>query len=129
MLHRLKNNLSVSKILILPPHIIQMVFTIILTGKIKSRNLCCGFFWCEQRDLNPYVINTRPSNVPVCQFQHARLCNFLRRSRLWRPLALKHFSWRMGYYSTGVPLCQLENRQKARSSYRIPAAPALVSAF
>ena len=29
--------------------------------------------WCERRDLNPYVINTRPSNVPVCQFQHARI--------------------------------------------------------
>ena len=30
-------------------------------------------FWCARRDLNPYVINTRPSNVPVCQFQHSRL--------------------------------------------------------
>ena len=29
--------------------------------------------WCEQWDLNPYVVDTRPSNVPVCQFQHARL--------------------------------------------------------
>ena len=29
--------------------------------------------WCARRDLNPYVINTRPSNVPVCQFQHARI--------------------------------------------------------
>ena len=28
--------------------------------------------WCARRDLNPYVINTRPSNVPVCQFQHSR---------------------------------------------------------
>ena len=33
----------------------------------------CLFFLCEQWDLNPHVINTRPSNVPVCQFQHARL--------------------------------------------------------
>ena len=30
------------------------------------------FFWCEKRDLNPYVINTRPSNVRVCQFHHSR---------------------------------------------------------
>ena len=30
--------------------------------------------FCGARDgtLNPYVINTRPSNVPVCQFQHSR---------------------------------------------------------
>ena len=30
-------------------------------------------FKCERRDLNPYVEDTRPSNVPVCQFQHARI--------------------------------------------------------
>ena len=30
--------------------------------------------WCGKRDLNPYVKDTRPSNVPVCQFQHCRIC-------------------------------------------------------
>ena len=30
--------------------------------------------WCERRDLNPYAKDTRPSNVPVCQFQHSRDC-------------------------------------------------------
>ena len=30
--------------------------------------------WCEQWDLNPHAISTRPSNVPVCRFQHARIC-------------------------------------------------------
>ncbi len=29
-------------------------------------------WWCGKRDLNPYVKDTRPSNVPVCQFQHCR---------------------------------------------------------
>ncbi len=29
--------------------------------------------WCGKRDLNPYVKDTRPSNVPVCQFQHCRI--------------------------------------------------------
>ncbi len=31
------------------------------------------FIWCGRWDLNPHVVsNTRPSTVPVCQFQHAR---------------------------------------------------------
>ena len=34
--------------------------------------------WCEKRDLNPYGVTTRPSNVRVCQFRHSRL----RRGRL-----------------------------------------------
>ena len=29
--------------------------------------------WCERRDLNPYVVNTRPSNVRVCRFRHSRI--------------------------------------------------------
>lgn len=28
--------------------------------------------WCERRDLNPYGITTRPSNVRVCRFRHSR---------------------------------------------------------
>ena len=31
--------------------------------------------WCARRDLNPYVEDTRTSNVPVCQFQHSRITN------------------------------------------------------
>ena len=31
--------------------------------------------WCARRDLNPYVVDTRTSNVPVCQFQHSRITN------------------------------------------------------
>ena len=31
--------------------------------------------WCGKRDLNPYVKDTRPSNVPVCRFQHCRISN------------------------------------------------------
>lgn len=30
-------------------------------------------FWCGRWDLNPHVIDTRTSNVPVCRFQHFRL--------------------------------------------------------
>lgn len=29
--------------------------------------------------MNPYAISTRPSNVPVCQFQHTRIKTILRR--------------------------------------------------
>ena len=31
------------------------------------------FPWCERRDLNPYGITTRPSNVRVCRFRHSRV--------------------------------------------------------
>ena len=30
-------------------------------------------FWCGRWDLNPHVIDTRTSNVPVCRFQHFRI--------------------------------------------------------
>ncbi len=32
-----------------------------------------SFIWCEKRDLNPYGVTTRPSNVRVCQFRHSRI--------------------------------------------------------
>ena len=32
-----------------------------------------GRAWCEGGDLNPHVVDTRTSNVPVCQFQHPRI--------------------------------------------------------
>ncbi len=34
------------------------------------------FCWCERRDLNPYGITTRPSNVRVCRFRHSRIFSF-----------------------------------------------------
>lgn len=43
--------------------------------------------WCEQWDLNPHAISTRPSNVPVCRFQHARI--FV--SRSWKPTRLLYY--------------------------------------
>ena len=33
-------------------------------------------FWCGRRDLNPYGITTRPSNVRVCRFRHFRVSFF-----------------------------------------------------
>ena len=36
-----------------------------------------SFVWCGRWDLNPYVCDTRPSNVPVCLFQHYRIFNCL----------------------------------------------------
>ena len=45
---------------------------------LNKNNLNCslrfnlGCFWCGRRDLNPYVGNTRPSNVRVCRFRHSR---------------------------------------------------------
>ena len=38
----------------------------------KSRIKMIRLFWCGRRDLNPYVGNTRPSNVRVCRFRHSR---------------------------------------------------------
>ena len=39
----------------------------------SSRAVYTRQVWCGKRDLNPYVKATRPSNVPVCQFQHLSL--------------------------------------------------------
>ncbi len=46
--------------------------------KIRKNNrrhieICRLLFWCEKRDLNPYGVTTRPSNVRVCQFRHSRI--------------------------------------------------------
>ena len=48
--------------------------------KSKSEPLTCNKYmvriiliWCEKRDLNPYGVTTRPSNVRVCQFRHSRI--------------------------------------------------------
>ena len=38
-------------------------------------------FWCERRDLNPYGITTRPSNVRVCRFRHSRISVVLSNAR------------------------------------------------
>ncbi len=39
-----------------------------------SIHLCYEYsLWCERRDLNPYGITTRPSNVRVCRFRHSRI--------------------------------------------------------
>ena len=35
-----------------------------------------SLIWCGKWDLNPYVKDTRPSNVPVCLFQHTRIFCF-----------------------------------------------------
>ena len=47
-------------------------------NKMSQSHLCYPYTirqykWCEQWDLNPHAISTRPSNVPVCRFQHARM--------------------------------------------------------
>ena len=39
----------------------------------KSTSQSSSIFWCEKRDLNPYGVTTRPSNVRVCQFRHSRI--------------------------------------------------------
>lgn len=40
--------------------------------KRKRRPKASFSFWCGRWDLNPHVIDTRTSNVPVCRFQHFR---------------------------------------------------------
>ncbi len=42
---------------------------------------CKLFIWCEGRDLNPYGITTRPSNVRVCRFRHSRISVVLSNAR------------------------------------------------
>ena len=39
----------------------------------QKRHCRSNAFWCERRDLNPYGVTTRPSNVRVCQFRHSRI--------------------------------------------------------
>ena len=40
----------------------------------KKRSRQASFFiWCGRWDLNPHVMDTRTSNVPVCLFQHFRI--------------------------------------------------------
>ena len=41
--------------------------------KRKRRPKASFSFWCGRWDLNPHVIDTRTSNVPVCRFQHFRI--------------------------------------------------------
>ena len=55
--------------------------------------------WCARRDLNPYVVDTRTSNVPVCQFQHSRITN-------------------VGYYSIQSAGCQAEIFQETENISR-----------
>ena len=45
-----------------------------IAPKKERHHFGCRFFWCERRDLNPYGITTRPSNVRVCRFRHSREC-------------------------------------------------------
>ena len=50
--------------------------------KIKeTTQKCYLFYWCERRDLNPYGITTRPSNVRVCRFRHSRISVVLSNAR------------------------------------------------
>ena len=49
--------------------IIQVV---LFYKKIAADNSLFATIWCERRDLNPYGITTRPSNVRVCRFRHSR---------------------------------------------------------
>ena len=39
---------------------------------IKKNAELSSALWCGHRDLNPDVIDIRPSNVRVCQFRHDR---------------------------------------------------------
>ena len=41
--------------------------------KKKRAAVATLYIWCERRDLNPYGITTRPSNVRVCRFRHSRI--------------------------------------------------------
>ena len=53
-----------------------LLLAIALSSAYKKREpslmILLIFIWCGKWDLNPYVEDTRPSNVPVCLFQHCR---------------------------------------------------------
>ena len=59
-------------------------------------------FWCERRDLNPYAIDTRPSNVPVCQFQHSRDCkqDYIKKGIVCQYLISKKSNFFKGIFSS-----------------------------
>ena len=76
----------------------------------QSRQIRRLWLWCEWRDLNPYVMDTRPSNVPVCRFQHTRrfklLCYYtipclFCQQKITKSLAGQAARWRAG--GTAVP--------------------------
>ena len=48
-------------------------FVLPSTPKRKRRPKASFSFWCGRWDLNPHVMDTRTSNVPVCRFQHFRI--------------------------------------------------------
>ena len=47
-----------------------------MTKALHSLKMQGFLLWCERRDLNPYGITTRPSNVRVCRFRHSRIFCF-----------------------------------------------------
>lgn len=51
--------------------------------------------------MNPYVKDTRTSNVPVCLFQHTRILLFILFQKVMNPLAEEHL-----YYTTMSFKCQ-----------------------
>ena len=52
---------------------LQQVLSSEYQTKIPMAGYAMGtFVWCGRWDLNPHVIDTRTSNVPVCRFQHFR---------------------------------------------------------
>ena len=53
----------------------------IFTKRKEITQMCYLFSWCERRDLNPYGITTRPSNVRVCRFRHSRISVVLSNAR------------------------------------------------
>ena len=90
----------------------------------NDRNLKNRFlpFWCERRDLNPYGITTRPSNVRVCRFRHSRKClnNITPISEfvnIFFEFFKKSFSQLNFYYST-TPKIKILYSLLTKSSYR-----------
>ena len=53
-------------------HAALVAVRLFYTAKTKEQVFQPALRWCGRRDLNPYVEDTRPSNVRVCRFRHSR---------------------------------------------------------
>ncbi len=74
----------------------------------RANQLVCSFCWCGKRDLNPYIKDTRPSNVRVCRFRHSRVERYLLYTKEFqksRGFAKKYFIFfKIVFFDKKLPL-------------------------
>ena len=74
----------------------------------RANRMVCSFCWCGKRDLNPYIKDTRPSNVRVCRFRHSRVERYLLYTKEFqksRGFAKKYFIFfKIAFFDKKLPL-------------------------